>query len=269
MISLWRTLAIGSTNAVADLVLDPQLKYWVLLPISLVMVLVGIARSYIMTLIGPKPDGQPRVKLTESFYISKGQGFIGNSSNLHEDSFEIRQTYLAKILAEGTYIAVSNKKPGEVTNPFTDPASSDAMMNMAKGNMANFIPQTVIMWWVNHFFAGFVLMKLPFPLTLRFKEMLQAGISTSDLDVRWVSSISWYFISVLGLTPLYNLILNDATDAGMVNAGAQGPGAGMMGPGQPQPDAIMKGLSNDIVMTRHESCFDNIEARILEKYGYK
>ena len=52
----------------------------------------------------------------------------------------------------------------EIEDPFSDPNVSDAMMNIAKGNMASYIPQTIIMWQVNHFFAGFVLMKVPFPL---------------------------------------------------------------------------------------------------------
>ncbi|CAI6759967.1 ANM_collapsed_G0031790.mRNA.1.CDS.1 [Saccharomyces cerevisiae] len=34
-----------------QMLLDDQLKYWVLLPISIVMVLTGVLKQYIMTLI--------------------------------------------------------------------------------------------------------------------------------------------------------------------------------------------------------------------------
>lgn len=51
--------------------------------------------------------------------------------------------------------------------------------------------------------------KLPFSLTPQFKSMLQSGVGTQDLDVRWVSSLSWYFLTLFGLQPVYDLILGD------------------------------------------------------------
>lgn len=261
----WSLMLTGSAGAVAELTLDPKLKYWVLLPISIVMVLAGVLRQYIMDLIEPKTKGMPRVKITETQYLNKAQAFLGNNSNLSDESFQARQAYLTQVLSEGKFLAQAKTEEGQVQNPFSDPNMSDAVMSMAKGNMANFIPQTIIMWWVNHFFAGFVLMKLPFPLTPRFKEMLQSGVMTSDMDVRWVSSISWYFISVLGLNPVYNLILSSPNEdpTGMMQQ--QDPMAGM--PGQPQTEAICKSLANDLTIAQHESCFQNIEERILERYN--
>ena len=55
----------------------------------------------------------------------------------------------------------------------------------------------------------YILVKLPFPLTPRFKSMLQSGVETRDMDVTWVSSLSWYFLNLFGLGSVFALILGD------------------------------------------------------------
>lgn len=52
-----------------------------------------------------------------------------------------------------------------------------------------------------------VLVKLPFPITIKFKSMLQAGVQTHDMDPRWMSSISWYFLCIFGLQFVYVFLL--------------------------------------------------------------
>lgn len=57
------------------------------------------------------------------------------------------------------------------------------------------------------------LVKLPFPLTIKFKSMLQAGVATKEMDPRWMSSISWYFLCYFGLQSVFNFLLGN--DNGM------------------------------------------------------
>ncbi|CCH41001.1 Transmembrane protein [Wickerhamomyces ciferrii] len=254
--------------AVPDLIIDPSLRYWVLLPISLVMILFGILRQYIQILLNPTPKLQPLSKIRESEHIKKAQLLKTNYINLPKRDFESRQSYLSEKLSNGEYLAEEIKTDDDQPkNPLTDPGTSDAMMNMAKNSMGNFLSQTIMMGWTNFFFAGFVLMKLPFPLTLRFKQMLQSGVATTDLDVRWVSSISWYFIVTLGLNSIYNVFLGDGSK--MPNQMQQQTMAPPMMPGGPTPDKIMNQEANDLKIIPYQYILDDVDSRVLKIYGSK
>ena len=147
-----------------------------------------------------------------------------------------------------------------------NPGSNEALMQMAKGNLMSYIPQTVIMAWVNYFFAGFVVMKLPFPLTDGFKNMLQSGVNTPDLNVRYVSSISWYFVNLFGLKPIYSLLMgSDEAAELMQQQGQQQPQMpNLSGPGAPQADKVFKGEAENIQILSHKSVFDGVVDRFIE-----
>ncbi|CAN0477669.1 unnamed protein product, partial [Discosporangium mesarthrocarpum] len=66
-----------------------------------------------------------------------------------------------------------------------------------------------MMTFTSYFFEGFVLVRVPFPLTNRFKVMLQRGVALSSLDASYVSSTSWYFLVMFGLRSVLGLFLQD------------------------------------------------------------
>lgn len=69
---------------------------------------------------------------------------------------------------DGAFLKDPESRGKPAANPMTDPAAMEGMMGMMKGNMAMMIPQTLIMSWINAFFAGFVISEF-FPHSCRFR----------------------------------------------------------------------------------------------------
>jgi len=97
--------------------------------------------------------------------------------------------------------------------------------------------------------------------------MLQAGVGTQDLDVRWVSSLSWYFLTLFGLQPVYNFILgsNNAANQMMAQQMAmqqQNPMAGAE-----DPDKLFANESENLEVVEHWAILAGVEGRVLERLG--
>ncbi|KAK7679269.1 hypothetical protein QCA50_017654 [Cerrena zonata] len=251
-----------------DLILDPQLKYWVLLPITFAMVLVGLLRSNVTLLLKPQPKLEGYKESREKQFLKRAACFRSNNGLLTEDEFDTRQQYYLEKLNSTEFYAKIESSSATPANPFTDGATNDALVNMAKGSLMNYIPQTLIMGWVNYFFAGFVIMKLPFPLTDGFKSMLQNGVATPDLDVKYVSAISWYFVNLFGLRPIYSLLMGDSTAADELISQQQQQQAlpNIGGPGGPKVDKVFKAEAENIQILSHDSLYDGIVERVLNQY---
>ncbi|KAL1954689.1 hypothetical protein VTO42DRAFT_793 [Malbranchea cinnamomea] len=249
---------------------DPALFYWILIPISVVMILTGILRHYATVLMTtpPKPPAT-LAEYRERQSLLRGVNLRNHASAvLTPTSLASRKAYLVSGYKSGAFLKDPDARGQGPVNPMADPAGMDAMMGMMKGNMAMMIPQTLIMGWINAFFSGFVILKLPFPLTIRFKSMLQSGVMTRDLDVRWVSSLSWYFLNLFGLQPIFGFILGSENSASQltqqmaqVNPAAN---ANPFGPGQ-DPDKMFLGEAENLEVMEHYCILDGIEERLLQK----
>jgi hypothetical protein len=256
----------------------------------------------------------------------RGANLRINANVVSNTAFQNREAFFVSSAKDGSFLADPDNRGKPPPNPMSDPAMMEGMMGMMKGNVAMMVPQTLIMGWINAFFSGFVIstsfpapppavelalpsqtltlpsknentcskltrlirstVKLPFPLTPQFKAMLQSGVGTRDLDVRWVSSLSYYFLTLFGLQPVYNFILgndnskfrqtqdaitrsaptrsqtDDLKAASQIAQQMQMNPAGMMAPNQ-DPDKLFVAEAENLEVIEHMYILDGIEERLL------
>jgi len=239
-----------------ELLLDSDIRIWVFFPIVLVTFLVGIVRHYVSVLI----SSQKKIDFTQvqdSQAMIRARMLRENGKFLPKQSFLMRRHFFNN--EESGYL--KTVKRASPPQPMTDP---NMMVEMLKGNVTNVLPMIAIGGWINWTFSGFVTTKVPFPLTLRFKPMLQRGIELVSLDASWVSSASWYFLNVFGLRSIYTLVLgeNNAADQARIMED-QMSGAAMAMPTDPK--AAFKAEWEALEIAEHKWSLKDAEAELLQK----
>ncbi|KAI1234422.1 ER membrane protein complex subunit 3, partial [Lamprotornis superbus] len=188
-----------------ELLLDSNIRLWVVLPIVFITFFVGMIRHYVSILL------QSDKRLTQE-QVSDSQVLIRSRVLRENGKYIPKQVRSCASFLSRKYFFNNpedgffkkTKRKVVPPSPMTDPTM---LTDMMKGNVTNVLPMILIGGWINMTFSGFVTTKVPFPLTLRFKPMLQQGIELLTLDASWVSSASWYFLNVFGLRSIYTLIL--------------------------------------------------------------
>ncbi|CAG9094043.1 ER membrane complex subunit 3 [Plutella xylostella] len=242
-----------------ELLLDPKIRVWVFLPIVIITFLVGIVRHYVSIILSSQKKVEI-IQLQDSQVMIRARLLRENGKYLPKQSFAMRRHFFNN--EETGYFKVQ-KRTAPSQNPMTDPGM---MTDMLKGNVTNVLPMIVIGGWINWMFSGFLTTKVPFPLTLRFKPMLQRGVELTYLDASWVSSASWYFLNVFGLRTIYALVLgeNNAADQSKVMQ-EQMSGAAMAMP--PDPKAAFKAEWEALEITEHKWALQNVEADLLSTFA--
>ncbi|CAO1628358.1 unnamed protein product [Parajaminaea phylloscopi] len=228
------------------LLLDSAIRDWVLLPITVVILLVGLLRHNIIMLMNSPPKKIDELQLREQRIMARSGALRTNHAQVPPASFVAKRQQLLEDLDSGRFLSAPPKpppadgQPEMPANPLSDPSALEGMMEPMKKSMVMMIPQQLIMGWISFFFSGFVVasvpISLPFPFDY-FKGWLQRGLVSEDVQMNWVSSISWYFlVAFFGLNAVYRLLLGDdnAADSTRDMMGPLG-GGGAAVPGQQGP----------------------------------
>lgn len=241
-----------------DLVVDSHIRGWVFLPIVVITFLVGILRHYVSMLLSSQKKVELQ-QLQDSQLILRSRVLRENAKYIPKSAFNMRKQCFN--CQDNGYL--TQKRAPVNQNMMTDPSM---MSEMLKGNVTNVLPMIIIGGWINWMFSGFITTRVPFPLTLRFKPMLQRGIELMHLDASWVSSASWYFLNVFGLRSIYALVLgeNNAADQSK-QMQDQMSGAAMAMP--PDPKVAFKAEWEALEIVDHQWTLAEIETTLLEQYN--
>jgi ER membrane protein complex subunit 3 len=197
-----------------DLLLDERMIGWVFIPIIYVTCIIQLFRLY-YNLYNNFTKTKKAVKRAQ-YGDTKDKQLVEKCDHLAKkyyllsrEAFDCRRGFLCR--PEKGYLVVNGDRP-PVDSMNSMQSMQNGMMDNMKGMLVMMGTTIPAMAWINSFFAGFVLAKVPFSMTQQFRSLTQSGIDMANLDVSYVSSVSFYFLIVFGLNQLQSLLFDDEED---------------------------------------------------------
>jgi hypothetical protein len=268
-----------------NLLIDTRIRDWVLFPLLVSMLMVAVLRYYLTKYFSyskkkEKPSRSAMKERMNKNVIALSEKLIAGNSLLPENSFKMRRSFLCK---KGTgfipkVAAAASSQNSNSPLPGGMPAMNPtAIIDMLKNNVVMLVSSMGMFGWVSYLFSGFILAKVPFPLTQKFKVMLQRGVEILGLDPQYVSSTSLYFLVLFGQSGLINLLLGSGEEDedlakmdDMQAMGAMNPAMqmGMMpGQGGPDPAKLLDNERENIELIRHKFIVGEYEDALIAKWN--
>lgn len=269
--------------ATENILLDSQIRDWVVLPLFVIMVAAGLLRFHLGNYLKPDPKNSTKVMQRSQATVRSTSVLKGGAIHyLSTSKLEARKTAYPELLKDQvewceTHLDEEDEKKEENLDDMANPlAAMDAM----KGNMASMVQNMIMMQGIQYFFSGFILLKVPFNLSSGFKGLFQKGLDgLTTLDTSYVSSVSWYFLVMYGLRGFFTLVVGkpslETQETNQMWA-KLGKNLGRAGPGGPDDDKIIKMMEQEaenleLLLPKHfKSNLDQVEKRLLKnKYPKK
>jgi hypothetical protein len=262
--------------------LDSSIRNWVFIPITLITISVNLIMKYLNFILnqgGAKVNPSNTTERSSQFEFNKEisgrdadikiKSAINRTTKLRSNFMHISDrgfnTRKAFFCNEGGFFSQKfENKPADMMNP-------NMMGDMLKKNVVNALYYIVVFGGIGYMFSGFILLKLPFGLTQKFRSMLQQGLNLPDVDVSYVSAISWCFILVFGLNSIlqhfdggdnYSMLKEQEQ---MMKAPMQ-----MMSMGQPGADfdKILSAEKENVEIIPHFTILEEAPDKLIEKYKH-
>ena len=236
--------------------LDAPVRDWVLVPIFVFMLLVGVARHHVGRILrANESNGCDDVDGTADANAAlRAERTLRHAGYLRASSFASRRMWhagsedgrLRHRRSKGTDAAAA------ASEFVRDPTTLTRAMSK---NALGVVPQMLAGAWVNFFFQGFVVGRVPFALSQRFRGMLQRGVALRALDVTYVSSLSWYFLNLFGLGGVFRMCLGASEEEMDPMRATREMTSGM------NVDRAFKGVAEGFAAVTHEHTVGVADAR--------
>jgi ER membrane protein complex subunit 3 len=196
------------------LVLDPDIRDWVVLPLFVIIVVTGLLRQEVSRYLQaqakkvPIPPHVQRIQSRLQFASQVRNAKVMTNVMISPAQWtQYKQAMLQELREE---IQLLEQEKEKDTGPSSDPMEMmlSNPLGMMGGNMIFMVQNMVMMQGIQHFFSGFILLQVPFSLTIGFKSMFQKGVvDLPNLSSSYVSSVSWYFLVLYGLRSFFKLLI--------------------------------------------------------------
>lgn len=260
--------------------LDPSIRNWVFFPITVITILVNLLMKNLTLYLNQNANQSKAlpstckegdikselinkdVDLKVTHAINRSSKLRQNYMNISERGYKLRKAFFCKE-GEGFFTQTFQSKPPDMMNP-------NMMTDMIKKNAVNMLYYALLFVGCGYFFSGFILLKLPFGLTQKFRSMLQQGLNIPDLDLSYVSAVSWCFILVFGLNSIMQHF-DGEDDFSMMKEQEKMMTAPMQGLGGPQEKDYTKIMSvekENIEILPNIGHLDDCVEKMIAKYSH-
>jgi hypothetical protein len=270
-------------SSVPHLPLDPEIASWVLIPVLVSMFLIAVLQDNLRVLLlsggGGGGASTNLGRIRRDHLLRRAQRLRAACSVLPDEStWRSKRAYF------------TNTERGAFTAPLRE-AKADGMMlkftmtmleswgpgtgsTMLKQYALNFVPTILLGVFVNHFFSGFIVAKLPFSPPSAFRYILHSGLDLPELDTCYVSSLSWYILTLIGVRSLAGLLtewLQNFEPVQLQSLPQQSPimtqmliGLPIPGSGGPSEEKVLEAERDNLHITvRNASLLGSVEERLV------
>jgi hypothetical protein len=168
-------------TSVPHLPLDPEIASWVLVPVLVSMFLIAVLQDNLRVLLLSGGGSLAPERVRRDHMLQRAQRLRAACSVLpDEDSWRRRRAFFTNVergaLSKPLREAAADGMIFKLTMSMLEswgPGSGSAML---KQYALNFVPTILLGVFVNHFFSGFIVAKLPFSPPAAFRYILHSGL---------------------------------------------------------------------------------------------